>query len=157
MDPGSIRSQAIQPLIPSTANQNNNANQNSLVQNALRRLPIPTPVGPISTNQAMAGINAIQNIPTPPMPNMSIPNIPNINPVPIIDPGFYKNIPMPNIDPGFGMPSIPNIDPRFGKGPPIFKENTREGIHRQFPSGMNGWVRRCSANWTKNTWDGNRH
>jgi len=116
MDPGSIRSQAIQPLIPSTANQNNNANQNSLVQNALRRLPIPTPIGPISTNQAAAGINAIQNIPTPPMPNMSIPNIPNINPVATIDPGFYKNIPMPNIDPGFGMPSIPNIDPGFGLG-----------------------------------------
>jgi len=97
MDPGSIRSQAIQPLIPTPAvPPPSTATQQSLVENALSRLPglgsSLAGIGPGVAGGAAIGREIAERAPNFEMPSM------------------------PNIDPGFGMPSIPNIDPRFGLG-----------------------------------------
>lgn len=99
MDTGNIRSQAIQPLIPTPAvPPPSTATQQSLVENAMSRLPgFGSSLGGIGPG--VAGGAAIGREIAERAPNFEMPSI-------------------PNIDPGFGMPSIPNIDPGFGVGMP---------------------------------------
>ena len=74
------------------------ATQQSLVENAMSRLPgFGSSLGGIGPG--VAGGAAIGREIAERAPNFEMPS-------------------MPNIDPGFGMPSIPNIDPGFGVGMP---------------------------------------
>ena len=105
MDTGNIRSQAIQPLIPTPAvPPPSTATQQSLVENAMSRLPgFGSSLGGIGPG--VAGGAAIGREIAERAPNFEMPSIPNI------DPGFgveMPNIPKPPM-PNIPKPSMPDV------------------------------------------------